>query len=521
VTSAAPYPRYRPQVGIPLSRLVRDFRGDYAAQTSFSDPQITGIVLDNRAVRRGDIFAALTGHQRHGIDFARGAVNDGAVAIWTDARGLALLREQAPQVLQQVPVVISPEPRALIGPIANQLMGAPSRDLHLVGITGSNGKTTTAFLVSAALGAHFGEVALRGTVGTWLGSEEITSERTTAEAPELQEFFALMRQRHIAAGALEVSSHALSLHRVAGSHFTVVAFTNLQRDHLDFHGDMESYFQAKLAFLQPQFADRAIVCIDDDWGVRAAREAGVPVQTLSTNGQDATWQVQNIQPRLTAAGDVDVGAKFTLAGPEIEIAVETHLVGAFNVTNAALAILLANGAGVPIKVAAQAIGSYPGVPGRMEHVFGREPGPLAIVDYAHAPDSVVAAAQAARPLTPGRLIVAVGAGGNRDEGKRFYMGEAAARAADVVVIADDNPRFEDPGAIRAEVKRGAESIPNKTVLESDSRRDAVAVCAELADERDTILFVGKGHETTQEVRGEMFHFDDREELRAALTRRWS
>lgn len=540
MNSADLYPRFMPQKGVALTALAHEFGGAYAgasrdaddaiqaaeaarttAPAPTADPAISGVVIDNRVVRAGDLFAALTGANRHGADFVPAAVAAGAAAVWTDARGIELLRTHQPQVFAQVPVIVSDEPRELIGPMAARIMDDPAADLQLVGITGSNGKTTTAFLVSAALAAHYGTFALRGTVGTRLGGEEIASERTTAEGPELQEFFAIMRQRDIRAGVLEVSSHAIALHRVAGAHFKVVGFTNLQRDHLDFHGDMETYFQAKLAFLQPEYAARAVICVDDEWGARASRAAGVPVETLSTAGASADWQVINIEPRLTAAGEIDVGAQFTLVGPDARVNVETHLVGSFNIANAALAILLAYRAGVPLEEAARAVGAYPGVPGRMEHVFGRAPGPLAIVDYAHAPDSVLAAAQAARPLTPGRLILAVGAGGNRDEGKRFFMGEAAAQGADVVVIADDNPRFEDPATIRAEVRRGAESVPGIKVLESDSRRAAVELCAELATEADTVLFVGKGHETTQDVRGEKSHFDDREELRRALTRRWS
>ncbi|HLS04387.1 MAG TPA: UDP-N-acetylmuramoyl-L-alanyl-D-glutamate--2,6-diaminopimelate ligase [Actinomycetales bacterium] len=530
MTDADFYPRFEPARVLPieLRELVAQFDGQYANKSGAlaaneveANPEIRGIVIDNRVVRAGDIFAALTGAQRHGIEFAPAALAAGAAAVWTDAAGLTKLQREHPEVLARVPVIVSDDPRAQIGPIAARIMSQPADALTLVGITGSNGKTTTAFLVAAALKAHFGAVALRGTVGTLLDDEEIPSQRTTAEGPELQEFFAIMAQRNIPAAALEVSSHAIAQHRIAGAHFGVVGFTNLQRDHLDYHGDMENYFQAKLAFLQPQFTSDAVVCIDDQWGERAARESGVATQTLSTGGQQATWQVRDVTPRRTADGAVDVGAEFVLQGPEESVGVRTHLVGAFNVTNAALAIVLAHRAGVPLRVAADAVGEHPGVPGRMEHVFGRDPGPLALVDYAHAADSVEAAAAAARPLTPGRLILAVGAGGNRDEGKRFLMGQAAARGADIVVVTDDNPRFEDPAAIRSQVRRGAQTVSGVEVLESESRRAAVQLCTDLAGEGDTILFVGKGHETTQEIRGETFHFDDREELRTALARRWS
>lgn len=522
MTRADQYPRCRPGHGVLLSELVDHFGASFASNRApvSKDHAAHGIVIDNRHVVSGDIFAALDGEVRHGIEFAQSALEAGACAIWTDAGGKEYLSQQNPQLFDEIPVITSDDPRALVGEIAAKILGHPATDLHLVGITGSNGKTTTAFLVSAALKAHFGSFALRGTVTTILGDEEIASSRTTAEAPELQEFFALMQQSHIPAGVLEVSSHAISLHRISGSHFAAVGFTNLQRDHLDFHGDMENYFQAKLALLHPRFADVAVVNIDDEWGRRAANEAQVRVETLSLIDSDATWRVTDIEARKSN-GAVSVGSNFTLTGPDGSVPGGIAMGGQFNVANAALAIVLANRAGVPLEVAAAAIANYPGVPGRMETIWHRNPGPLAIVDYAHAPDSIEAAISATRPLTPGRLIVVIASDGGRDEGKRPFMGEVAARGADVVIVSDDNPRFEDPAKIRHEIISGTINVSNAQIVEADTRKQAVEICAEMATDQDTILLTGKGHETTQEIRGELRHHDDRGQIRELLRRKWS
>lgn len=523
MTSPDQYVRSRPGSGTPLSQLVRDHGAIYApgAGVNAEDPLISGIVIDNRAARPGDIFAALSGEVRHGIQFAAAAVSGGAVAVWTDPAGAEFLESESNHLPSDIPVVVSPDPRALVGPIAAQILGHPSRGLHLVGVTGSNGKTTTSFLVSAALAAHFGEIALRGTVGTVLGSEQIASQRTTAEAPELQEFFAEMMRRGISAGVLEVSSHAVSLHRITGTEFSVVGFTNLQRDHLDFHGDMESYFQAKLALLDPSYTKSAVVNVDDEWGQRAAVEASAPVETLSTRGAQADWQVRDIAPLVTPTGDIAVGSRFTLTGPDGAVDAAINMSGDFNIANAAMAIILSYRAGVPLTVAARAIAEYPGVPGRMETVSQRGPGPLAIVDYAHAPDSIAAAIAAARPLTPGRLIVVIASDGGRDEGKRPLMGAVAAAGADVVIVSDDNPRFEDPAKIRREIILGARDVGGAQIIEAETRFEAVEICARMATAADTILLTGKGHETTQEIRGEMHYHDDREQIRQLLARKWS
>lgn len=521
MTSPDQYPRFTPPTGLDLGELVHKFAGSgarFSSRPSASEaPKITGVVIDNRLVRPGDIFAALSGENVHGIEFAQHAVTAGAAAVWTDPRGIEILQAGTSTVVDLVPIVQSDNPRKLIGPVAAQIMGDPSRNLKLVGVTGSNGKTTTSFLVSAALAAHYGTFALRGTVGAILGAEQISSQRTTAEAPELQEFFALMRERGIAAGVLEVSSHSVALHRIDGARFSAVGFTNLQRDHLDFHGTMEEYFQAKLALLHPDHTAGAVVNIDDEWGQRAAREARAPVETVSLRADSgADWRVGELvaRPRGT-------GTDFTLLGPHGSLHAGTALGGDFNVANAALAIILSHRAGVPLETAAQAISQYDEVPGRMETIYERGRGPLAVVDYAHAPDSISAAIGAVRPRTPGRLIVVIASDGGRDEGKRPLMGAAAAEAADIVIVSDDNPRFEDPAKIRSEIIAGTVGVGSARVLEAPTRHRAVEMCAELAEPADTILLTGKGHETTQEIRGELHFHDDRGQIRELLLRKWS
>lgn len=523
MTDADRYPRFQPERGAKLTSIVDAFAARFVRELDVLALDMTGIVIDNRQVRNGDIFAALKGEIRHGIEFASAAVEAGAGAIWTDAAGAQYVEHECPDLLDRVPVVVSDEPRKIVGPIAALILGDPSAHLQLVGITGSNGKTTTSFLVAQALGAYYGRYALRGTVGTVLGNEEIASQRTTAEAPELQEFFALMRERNIEAGVLEVSSHAVALHRIDGARFTAVGFTNLQRDHLDFHGDMEHYFQAKLALLHPDHAQVAVVNIDDEWGRRAASEAHARVETFSLTDTKATWYISNMRPRTAEAGVPAVGSCFTLNGPDGPVEGAIQMGGDFNIANAGLAIILAHHAGVPLEIGARAIADYAGVPGRMETIWPRNPGPLAIVDYAHAPDSIAAAITAARPLTPssGRLIAVIASDGGRDEGKRPFMGEQAAKLADVVIVSDDNPRFEDPAKIRHEIILGTKGVGSAQILEAETRKEAVEMCADIATEADTILLTGKGHETTQEIRGELHHHDDRAQIRQLLARKWS
>jgi UDP-N-acetylmuramoyl-L-alanyl-D-glutamate--2,6-diaminopimelate ligase len=306
---------------------------------------------------------------------------------------------------------------------------------------------------------------------------------------------------------MEVSSHALVMGRVAGFVFDVAVFLNLGRDHLDFHRDMEDYFAAKASLFESDHARRGLVSVDDDWGLRLARQAGVPVQTLSTRHRDADWWVDQVDL-------APVGATFRIHGPDTEVAAGCPIPGGFNVANTLAAVAAAATAGYDAQAVATAIAAGPGVPGRLERVDQGQDF-VVVVDYAHKPDALAAAIGTLRPLTQGRLLVVLGAGGDRDPGKRPLMGRIAADAVDVLVVTDDNPRREDPAAIRKAILDGTTG-GRAEVLEIGDRRAAIAEAVRRAGPGDVVLVAGKGHETGQEVAGVVHHFDDREVARAVL-----
>jgi len=352
-----------------------------------------------------------------------------------------------------------------------------------------------------------------GTIGTRINRTPVDSTLTTPEAPELQALFAVMREEQVEACAMEVSSHALVLGRVDGVVFDTAVFLNLGRDHLDFHSDVEDYFLAKAALFAPDRARRAVINVDDEHG-RALVDlvAGkVPTTTFSTSGRPADWRAVNIRPHRSGT-DVDV------LGPDGRaIPMSVPLPGAFNVSNALAVLAALSATGFDADELAAGIAESPGVPGRMENVdAGQEF--TAVVDYAHKPDAVTAVLSALRPVTPGRLIIVIGAGGDRDHGKRPLMGEAAARLADLVIVTDDNPRSENPAAIRAAVLDGATVGPGVSI-EIGDRREAIVHAVAIARRGDTVVVAGKGHERGQEIAGEVHPFADRAELEAAIAGR--
>jgi UDP-N-acetylmuramoyl-L-alanyl-D-glutamate--2,6-diaminopimelate ligase len=471
----------------------------------------TGVTLASTEVVPGDVFVAVPGLKVHGAAYAAQAVAAGAVAVLTDPVGA----EDAAHL--DVPVLVTADPRALAGPVAAWAYGEPATDLVTVGVTGTNGKTTTTYFLDAALRASHATTAVLGTVELRVGEEAIESPRTTVEAPALHAILALARERGATAVAMEVSSHALALGRVRGLTFDVVGFTNLQRDHLDFHGDMDGYFRDKSRLFAAGQARRGVVVVDDEWGRRLVAESPIPVESVSTHvgaDVDADWTV--------VAADIGldgVGSSFVLRGPDgVEHAATSPLPGLVNVSNAALAIVLAHAAGVALDVAVDAVAHAHEIPGRMERVIERdEAWPLALVDYAHTPDALVLALEAVRPITPGRLVLVFGSDGDRDQGKRPIMGEIAARLADVIVVTDENPRSEEPEAIRSAILDGVRSVrPHLTdVHEATSRTQAIRDALSLATAQDTVIITGKGHEPTQEIAGVFHRYNDRDVLQAA------
>jgi len=471
---------------------------------------ITGVTLDSRAVQPGDLYAALPGARAHGADFAAQAQAAGASAVLTDADGAERLRTAG----VALPALVVERPRAVLGALSARIYDTTEQSLTMVGITGTNGKTTTAYLVSSALAVLGHRTGLIGTVETRIGDERIKSVRTTPEATDLHAILAVMEERDTDTCVMEVSSHALSQHRVDGVVFDLALFTNLSQDHLDFHADMEDYFSAKARLFTTEHSLRGLVCVDDVWGRRLVERSGVPVTTLTTLPDgDADW---------TVTVDEQEPPRFVLRGRGIELDLRSALPGDFNVANTAMAAVALLLLGEETDAVSRAILTDPHVPGRMERVTSSTDGEdlLAVVDYAHTPDAVEAALAALRPSTTGRLVVVLGAGGDRDRGKRQGMGRAAAGLADAVVVTDDNPRGEDPSSIRAAVLEGARSVDSSsTLVEVGGRREAIREAVRLAREGgpgSVVAVVGKGHETGQEVGGVVHPFDDRDELKAAL-----
>jgi UDP-N-acetylmuramoyl-L-alanyl-D-glutamate--2,6-diaminopimelate ligase len=506
----------RPAATPPIAlTALADLLGTPVAGTG-QDPQISGVTLASTEVEPGDLYAALPGARTHGVRFAADAAARGAVAVLTDPSGV----DDA--AATGLPVCVVEDPRAVLGEVADRVYGRPSEQVKVLGITGTNGKTTTAYLVESGLAAAGLGTGLIGTVQTrtrgWdaSGNPTVTafpSVRTTPEAPALHALLAAMAESGVSAVVMEVSSHALVMGRVGGVRFAAAGFTNLGRDHLDFHGDLEAYFQAK-ALLFDGRAAVEVVDVDDASGRRLLDRPGRPrpVTVSTTDGTAADWIATDIAP---AAGG---GSTFTLRGPDgSSRPASLRLPGRFNVANAVLAVALLDAVGVPMETALAGIAETV-VPGRMEPVDAGQPF-VAVVDYAHTPDAVATALAALRGATTGRLITVLGCGGDRDPGKRAGMGAAAALGSDVLVVTDDNPRSEDPAAIRAAMLDGVQEVPEDRraeVLEVAGRREAIATAVGLARPGDTLLVAGKGHETGQEVAGTVHPFDDRVVLAEAV-----
>jgi UDP-N-acetylmuramoyl-L-alanyl-D-glutamate--2,6-diaminopimelate ligase len=467
---------------------------------------VRGVTLDSRSVCPGDLYVALPGAKVHGAAFCEQAVAAGAVAVLTDPDG----RSRA--AASGVPVFVLADPRARLGEIACWVYGDPSSRLRLIGVTGTSGKTTTSYLLESGLRAAGHLTGLVGGVEIRIGRETVASALTTPEAPDLQALFAVMVERGVTAAAMEVSSHSLSLGRVAGTDFDVAVFTNLSQDHLDFHADLEDYFRAKASLFVPPVI--GVVNIDDKYGRKLASIAPVPVTTFSAAGRpDADWRAADVR----SGAD---GSTFRLIGPGgVEADVSVGLAGVFNVANAVGALVALVEAGIRLEDAVAGVGACPGVPGRLERVPVSGLDVTAFVDYSHKPGAVEAVLRSLRPVTQGNLIIVLGCGGDRDRAKRPMMGAAAASLADVAILTSDNPRSEDPLAILAAMLDGVLSVPQedraRLIVEPD-RAAAIAQAVSLAAAGDVIVVAGKGHETGQYVAGKVLPFDDREVTAAAL-----
>ena len=491
-------PRTRHQIG--LTELLGN-------RATVGGSVVSGITMDSRLVRPGDLYVALSGAHHHGAEFARQAAEAGAVAILTDPAG-----GQIAQGLS-LPVVVVDHPRQAMAGVAATIYGRPADALTMCAVTGTNGKTTTTFLLDAALRADGVNTGLVGTVGFRLNGEPLDCVPTTVTTPEstdLQALLAFLVEEGAETVVMEVSSHALVLGRTEAITFDVAAFTNLGRDHLDFHGDVDSYFEAKASLFSPERTKHAVINVDDPRGPelvqRIGRRSGVALTTVSLDG-DAACRALAYQ----AQPDGRTAVRADIRGRILDFSL--NLPGDFNIRNALTALAMVDAIGGDLDRAAIGLGDAE-VAGRMQRVELGEGAPLVYVDFAHTPQAIAAALQALGiPRRTRRRIVVLGCGGDRDPQKREPMGESAAQNADVVIATDDNPRSEDPRAIRAQLISGAQAAVRRAELQTEvidggDRRSAIRLALQLATSGDVVAILGKGHELGQEVAGTILPFSD-------------
>jgi UDP-N-acetylmuramoyl-L-alanyl-D-glutamate--2,6-diaminopimelate ligase len=466
---------------------------------------VHGIAYDSRHVQPGDVFVALKGLKAAGADFATDAIRRGAVAVVAD---------RPADAATPVPWITVPDARAALATLASELYGHPSRSMQVVGITGTNGKTTTAYLLRAVFESAGKKCGLIGTVTYSVGDEEQPASRTTPEAPDVQRMFRQMVDSGCSACVMEVSSHALALRRVDETKFACGVFTNLTRDHLDYHGDMESYFAAKrrLFDMLPPGAP-SVINLDDPRGETLRKAVSAPVTYAINKPADVTPGPLT----LTFAG-----LEFEARTPKGEVHVRSKLVGRPNVSNILATVAVATALDVPTAAIARGLANLSGVPGRFEVVSGSKDEITVVIDYAHTDDALKNLLETARPLAQRRVITVFGCGGDRDRTKRPLMGAVAARLSDVVVITSDNPRSEDPVRIIEEIKRGIPAVSDRgsagTIAIVD-RREAIQYAIKKAEPGDLVLLAGKGHEQLQEIGRQELPFDEAAIARDALERR--
>lgn len=480
--------------------------------SQWSGIEVTDITSDSSSVMPGSLFVALRGLSRHGAEFVDEALKLGAIAVLTDREGEKRITDRS------MPIITVSRPEVDLGHLAHWFYGNPMDHMHSVGITGTNGKTTTTTLLYEIWQAAGFTSALMGTVATRMPGIEIEAARTTESADLIARRCAQMSALHVRSLAMEVSSHGLALNRINGAKFAAVGFTNLSQDHLDFHGDMESYFAAKARLFSHEFssnfASKAFINIDDAYGARLERSCELELHSLSLKDKRATWFIQSFEATR-------LGYRLAIRGPQgILIETEIKLRGQHNLENFLMALALAHDSGVDPLLLAEISPTLQGAPGRLERIDLGQPFD-AYVDYAHSPDAVAHVLSALRQSMQssleggkGKLIAVLGCGGDRDRGKRPLMGNALLGGADVAVFTSDNPRSEEPAAIIKEMIAGNQiTTPNKV---EEDRAEAIRYAVSIAQAGDTIVILGKGHEQGQKFADRLIPFDDRIELAKAI-----
>lgn len=473
---------------------------DYKDLINFKNIDITGISYNSKTTKKGDIFVCLVGEHTDGHEFAKSAIENGAAALLVERKVEGT----------KIPQVVVSSTRHKIADIADRFYSSPSKGINLIGITGTNGKTTVTHLIQKIFEENNQKCALIGTLGYKLSSsgEYRDAKHTTPQAPELQATLRMIKDvEKIDNVVMEVSSHALEQNRVGGCRFNGAVFTNLTQDHLDYHITMDNYFKAKaLLFEHLKEGDFAVINADDEFGDRfiSVVPEGVKVYTYGVR-QQSDVMARNINFSLN-------GAEFTLVENAKEHKVNLHMNGMFSVYNVLAAVTAALAIGIDIETALKALQNVKGVAGRFEVVVKK---PLVIVDYAHTPDGLENVLKSAREITPedGKLICLFGCGGDRDATKRPKMGAIAEKLADKIVITSDNPRTEDPQTIITDIIAGLKSVNTESVIVEPDRGAAIALLKTIANNNDVVLIAGKGHENYQILKDRTIHFDDREEAR--------
>lgn len=464
---------------------------------------VSGLTNDSKKIERGDLFIAFSGATAHGASFANEASARGAVAILTDNAGFLLAQNCG------LPIIVVTNPRKSAGIVSAWFYSEPMRDLCSIGITGTNGKTTTTTLLDQIWRLAERQTGLVGTIETRIGNEVFKSQRTTPESAELQSLIATMRERHVTNLAMEVSSHAIALERMRGAHFSAVAFTNLTQDHLDFHVTMEDYYNTKAALFAFEYADKAFINIDNFYGQKLAKESQIPVISISRFEKSADWHYASVAM-------VESGFEISIRGSGgILIDGQLKLQGDYNLDNAIMAIAIAVETGVDPLFISASISKLNTAAGRLESVaLGQKF--LAFVDYAHSPDAVMRVLETCQKMTNGKVIAVLGCGGDRDSLKRPIMGRALLDGSDIAIFTSDNPRSEDPDQILDQMTEGLGiTLPNVRLLD---RAQAIDYAVEQASAGDVVVILGKGHEQGQEANGFVSPFDDRLALAEAIER---
>lgn len=499
----------------PLQEIAGHF--DLSAPENSAGVFVTGVTIDSRDVREGDLYVGIPGARHHGASFAAAVQASGAAAMLTDQAGHDLA--VAAGVTDLPVLVVEGHPRAMLGAVSafvygTDKLGSEDAPAKVFGITGTNGKTSVVYCIAQLLEAAGIRSGLSSTAERRIGDEVIVSNLTSPEASELHGLIGRMIEKGVEGVAIEVSAQAIGRHRIDGVHFDVVAFNNFSQDHLEEYGDMETYFQAKLALFAPEHAARGVVVVDSPWGQRVARESQIPVVTLATEyGQSADWHLAITSQTLD-------GVSFVLQGPEgAHFRGRVPVFGRFMAENAALALIMLHEAGIPLSQVEAGLqnGLVPvAIPGRLEEISESTSGPRFYVDYGHTAGAFEAMLDALGEVAPGNVIFMFGADGDRDTTKREEMGRVAAAGADTVIICDYHPRSEPPEQIRAQLLTGARSANHAELYEEADPRRAIRLAISLAEPGDVILYAGPGHEDYQEVAGQHIPYSARDEVRGAL-----